>query len=429
METHVKHAATRVAGHGLASARNARQRARREPHGSRSGAAGVPAPASENLPRPLRVALVVEAAGGGVAVHIADLIEGLVARGVEVHLIVSTGNRFDADILNEEIVRRCASFVRVPMHRAISWRDALAFFHVFRELVRIAPDIVHSHSSKAGVLARACFGRWRQVYTPHAFYTLNPYLARGARRVYNAIEQLFGRLRTDRLIAVSNDEAAHARDELSLPARLTTVIPNGVPAFAILPRAAARRVLGLAVEGFTVGFVGRFSFQKGLDRLIAAARLLEIRFGSHIEIAVIGIGDIEAGSGVAACDLPGNVRLVGKVADARRYFAAFDLFALPSRYEGFPYVYLEAMSARLPIVTTRVAGSDELVAAEQIGVVVDNGDDAMPLAEAIGALFEDGAARERLSANCAGTIERFSAARMVQRTLDVYYEVVAGAQR
>jgi glycosyltransferase involved in cell wall biosynthesis len=178
-----------------------------------------------------------------------------------------------------------------------------------------------------------------------------------------------------------------------------------------------------------VGFVGRFSFQKGVDRLVAAAKLLEVRFGTRIEIALIGIGDIEAASGVAARDLPRNVRLVGKQPDARRYFAAFDLFVLPSRYEGFPYVYLEAMSARLPVVTTRVAGSDELVAAERIGVVVENADDALPLAEAISALFQDDALRGRLSENCSRAIRRFSAARMVQRTLDVYYDVVEGVTR
>ncbi|HEV3106193.1 MAG TPA: glycosyltransferase [Trinickia sp.] len=428
----MRHLANRVAEQDVAHTRNGDERAGHA-RGARSSAcakaAGISKLPSGAAPRPLRVALVVEAAGGGVAVHLADLIEGLATRDVEVHLIAPEGSRFDAEILTEDIVRRCASVARIPMLRAVSWRDALAFFHVFRELVRIDPDIVHSHSSKAGVLARACLGRWRQVYTPHAFYTLNPYLARGARRFYRTIEQWFGRLRTHRLIAVSNDEAAHARNELSLPDHLTTIVHNGVPAFPLLPRAHARQALGLAYEGFTVGFVGRFSFQKGVDRLVAAAKLLEVRFGTRIEIALIGIGDIEAASGVAARDLPRNVRLVGKQPDARRYFAAFDLFVLPSRYEGFPYVYLEAMSARLPVVTTRVAGSDELVAAERIGVVVENADDALPLAEAISALFQDDALRGRLSENCSRAIRRFSAARMVQRTLDVYYDVVEGVTR
>jgi glycosyltransferase involved in cell wall biosynthesis len=376
--------------------------------------------------RPLSVALVVEAAGGGVGVHVADLIDGLADAGVEIHLIAPAGNRFDAQILTPRTIGRCASFARVPMGRAVSWRDTRAFAHLFRHLACIAPDVVHSHSSKAGALARACRGSWRHVYTPHALYTLNPHLSRAQRFFYGAIERVLGKWLTDRLIAVSIDEAHHARHALKLPLGLTTVIHNGVPDFPRLPRAAAREALGLAPEGFTVGFVGRFSFQKGLDRLMVAADRLAARYGEALEIAVIGSGDLEAAAARPRGAYPPNLRPLGEIADARRYFNAFDLFVLPSRYEGFPYVYLEAMAARLPIVTTRVSGAEELVESERIGVVVANEETAEPLAAAIGALYDDRRALARLSANCDRAIERFSAAHMVRRTLNVYHETVFG---
>ena len=130
----------------------------------------------------LRVALVAEAAGGGVAVHLVDLVRELAARGVEVHLIVPAGDRIDERILTDAAIRCCASVTRVPMHRRVSWRDMLSFAGVFSALWKIQPHIVHAHSAKAGVLARLCFGRWKKVYTPHAVYTLNPWLAPGARR-------------------------------------------------------------------------------------------------------------------------------------------------------------------------------------------------------------------------------------------------------
>ncbi|RQQ47560.1 glycosyltransferase family 1 protein [Burkholderia stagnalis] len=376
--------------------------------------------------RPLRVALVVEAAGGGVGVHVADLIDGLAKVGVEIHLIVPASNRFDAQIVTQRTIDRCASFARVPMDRSVSLRDTCAFAHLFRHLTRISPDIVHSHSSKAGVLARACRGPWRHVYTPHALYTLNPHLTRVQRLFYGTIEHIFGKWLTDRLIAVSIDEARHARHVLKLPLGLTTVIHNGVPDFPRLPRAVARKELGLAPDGFTVGFVGRFTFQKGLDRLMAASDLLAQRYEDAIEIAVIGSGDLAEVAGRPRDAYPPNLRPLGEIVDARRYFNAFDLFALTSRYEGFPYVYLEAMAAGLPIVTTRVSGADELVAAERIGIVVANDDTAEAIADAIGALHEDHQALERLSANCGRAIEHFSAARMVRRTLNIYHETVFG---
>ncbi|WP_341317179.1 glycosyltransferase [Paraburkholderia sp. IMGN_8] len=373
--------------------------------------------------RALRVALVVEAAGGGVAVHVADLIQGLISRGVEVHLIAPLGERLDTSILTDRIVGQCASFACVPMQRDVSWRDAIAFFHVFRRLMAIQPDIVHSHSSKAGVLARACVGTWKQIYTPHAFYTLNPYLARGKKRFYGAMERLFGTLRTDRLIAVSTDEARHANDALGLPEQITTIIHNGASVFELLPREEARQALCLDPDAFTVGFVGRFEFQKGVDRLVGVAEVLQERFGDQIRIAVIGMGDVERAAGRSVDRLPSNMHLLGKVVNARRYFPAFDLFVMPSRYEGFPYVYLEAMVAHLPVVTTRVAGADELIAAQQIGLVVDNVDDPSHIADAVGRLFGDQALRTQMSANCGRVMAHFSAAEMVGRTLDVYHDV------
>ncbi|HEY4351818.1 MAG TPA: glycosyltransferase family 4 protein, partial [Paraburkholderia sp.] len=183
--------------------------------------AGSPGNADHNS---LRVALVVEAAGGGVAVHLVDLIDGLAANGVEVHLIAPRGPRFDATILNADVLARCASVTRVPMQRSVSWRDMVAFVHVFLALARIKPHIVHAHSSKAGVLARLCFGAWKQVYTPHAVYTLNPYLARNARRFYGAIESRLGRAFSDRIIAVSEDEASHLHNDLRIPVKRISTI-------------------------------------------------------------------------------------------------------------------------------------------------------------------------------------------------------------
>jgi glycosyltransferase involved in cell wall biosynthesis len=379
--------------------------------------------------RGLRVALVAESAGGGVGVHLVDLIRELAAHGVEVHLIAPRGNRFDAAMLNEDVTRLCASVVRVPMQRSVSWRDMSAFFHVFRALSKIRPDMVHAHSSKAGVLARLSFGPWRKVYTPHAVYTLNPYLERGARRFFGSIERVLGNLFTDRIIAVSEDEALHLQQALRIPARRITTIYNGVPTFSRVARHVAREALGLRADAFVVGLVGRLEFQKGVDRLITLARRIDRSHGEAVQFALIGPGDIEAATGVAVRDLPSNVRLIGPLVDARRFFSAFDVFALPSRYEGFPYVYLEAIAAGLPIVTTRVAGADALVSTSSVGVVVDNEDDMAQFEEAVVALHGNTALRGQMSMNCANAARRFTAEEMVARTLNVYTQVTKEIDR
>ncbi|AOK61020.1 glycosyl transferase family 1 [Burkholderia ubonensis] len=390
-------------------------------------AASAPAHPADTCaaPRRLRIALVVEAAGGGVAVHLASLIDGLSADGnVELHLIVPQGPRFDASILDAHVLARCKSVHAVPMRRAVGWRDALAVMHVYRLLLRIRPDIVHSHSSKAGAIARLCQGPWRHVYTPHAVYTLNPLLSRRQRRFYGAIEGLLGRACTSRIIAVSRDEAAHLHDALGIPAHRIDTIVNGVPPAAPLPRADARRALGLPGDAIVVGFVGRLDYQKGVDRLVRIARGVFRQCGDAVQFAVIGPGDFGAAAGPDADDVPRNLRVVGPLHDAARYFSAFDLFALPSRYEGFPYVCLEAMAAHVPMVASNVAGAAELIRATEIGLVVPNDDDTTDFRHAVVTLAGDAPLRRAMRANCAAAVERYSAAAMVRRTLMLYRSLV-----
>jgi glycosyltransferase involved in cell wall biosynthesis len=371
--------------------------------------------------RVIRVAIVVEAAGGGVAVHIADLIRGLRERGgIEVHLIVPAGPRFDALILTDDVLSFCDATYRIRMERSVGVADLFAFAQLFKCLNRINPDVVHSHSSKAGALARLCFGAWKQVYTPHAVYTLNPYLPEAQRRFYGLVERLLGRLRSDRIIAVSEDEANHLQRKLRIPAARVTTIFNGVSTSELMPAKEARVAIGASEDAIVIGFVGRFDFQKGVDRLVKIARTLQQRDLGDVVFVAIGPGDFAAAAGIEASSIPVNLRVAGRIADARRYFSAFDLFVLPSRYEGFPYVLLEAVAARVPIVATMVSGAVELVEAEQVGFVVPNEDDTTLFSEAVEAIVLDVAMRARMRGNCERAVERFSVRGMVDRTVKLY---------
>jgi glycosyltransferase involved in cell wall biosynthesis/polysaccharide pyruvyl transferase WcaK-like protein len=306
------------------------------------------------------------------------------------------------------------------MVRSVGVADMVAFASLLRCLNKIKPDIVHSHSSKAGALARLCIGPWKQVYTPHAVYTLNPYLPRAQRRFYGLIERLLGCVRSDRIIAVSVDEANHLHKVLRIPSDRIETIFNGVPASALLSSVEARRALGLPPDSVVVGFVGRLDFQKGVDRLVRVAQSLLDRGIENVVFAAIGPGDFVAASGLNERAIPRNLRVLGPIPNAHRYFSAFDIFALPSRYEGFPYVVLEAMAAHIPIVSARVSGAAELIDAEQIGFVVPNEDDIDSFATATAALAQDPDMRERMSSNCARAVKRFSTDTMIDRTADLY---------
>ncbi|WP_027782073.1 MULTISPECIES: glycosyltransferase [Burkholderia] len=372
---------------------------------------------------PLRIALVVEAAGGGVAVHLTDLIAGLRARSnVELHLIAPLGDRFD-DAMLSHAAAQCTSFHRLPLRRAVSPHDLRGVLALRALLRRLQPDIVHSHSSKAGALARLCRGPWKQVYTPHAVYTLNPTLPPMKRAFYGGIERLLGNLCSDAVIAVSRDEADHLHT-LGISQRRIRLVENGVTPPALLPRPAARAALGLAKDTFVVGFVGRFDHQKGVDRLVRIARLLERRYDTRLQVVAIGSGDFDRAAGAETHDLPMNLHVAGRIDDARRYFSAFDLLALPSRYEGFPYVCLEAVAAHVPMVATRVAGAAELIGEYHVGMAVPNDDDPAEFAAMVARLVDHPTARATMRTQCAQAYRYFSADAMVDRTFAVYLDLL-----
>ncbi|MBM2777342.1 glycosyltransferase family 4 protein [Burkholderia territorii] len=373
--------------------------------------------------RPMRVALVVEAAGGGVAVHLTDLIAGLRARSdAEIHLIAPLGERFDEAMLHDAAVR-CDSFHRLPLRRAVGLHDLRGVLALRRLLRRLRPDVVHSHSSKAGALARLCRGPWKQAYTPHAVYTLNPTLSPAKRAFYGGIERVLGNSCSDAVIAVSQDEADHLHG-LGIARRRIRVVENGVSPPRLLERHAARAALGLPDDAFVVGFVGRFDHQKGVDRLVRIARLLERRHEQRLRVVAIGSGDFDRAAGDEARGLPANLHVVGRVDDARRYFSAFDLLALPSRYEGFPYVCLEAVAAHVPMVATQVAGAAELIAIHHVGLTVPNDDDPAAFAAAVCRLADHPAVFQLMRDRCARAYPHFSADAMVDRTLAVYRDLL-----
>ena len=128
-------------------------------------------------------------------------------------------------------------------------------------------------------------------------------------------------------------------------------------------------------------------------------------------------------------DVEGNVRMLGHRSDARMLLDAADVFVLPSRHEGMPLVLLEAMDAGLPVVATRVIGSEEVVVDGETGFLVPS-QDAGALAVAIGRLLEDAGLRRRFGAAGRRRFESFfTNERMTAATAAVYDELLDGVRR
>ena len=376
-------------------------------------------------PKSPKVVLAAEATGGGVGRHVLDLAEGLPARGFDVLLVHA--RRRTGEGFGERIARHAHFGYRVAtfdVDRAPGARDLPATVELRRAIRAFGnADVLHGHSSKAGALTR--IGRWgrarRVVYTPNAWYTQNPELGRLTRGAVGLVEYGLSAL-TDQIIAVSRDEVEHAVG-LGIARDKLTLIENGIEPWTAeeleRTRAQTRVRLGLTQQDVVVGFLGRLAAQKAPDvALRAFARLSDAR----PDLRLVMVGDGPDADSVRALlrtlALNDAVRWI-PTALGREMIPAFDVFMLTSRYEGFPYVLLEALNGGCAIVSTRVGGAADCVEDGRNGFLVD-AVDAEAIAERVLAVT---ATPERLQAMRGRSRERaalFSLDRMIDRTADLY---------
>ncbi|KYF65791.1 glycosyltransferase family 4 protein [Sorangium cellulosum] len=233
---------------------------------------------------------------------------------------------------------------------------------------------------------------------------------------------------TDRVVAVSDDARAVALEvERVDPAKVVTIL-NGVDTEVFRPgdAGAARARLGVPAAGYHVGCVARLSPEKDHATLLAAfARLREVRTDAHLTL--IGDGPVRPAleQQAARLGLAGAVTFTGTRGDVAELLAAFDVFALASLTEGISLTLIEAASAGLPIVATRVGGNPEIVQEGETGLLVSPG-----APETLAAALEAVAVREDRAAmgmrGRARMIERFGMDRMIRAYEALYAEVLGG---
>jgi glycosyltransferase involved in cell wall biosynthesis len=360
---------------------------------------------------------VTKPTAAGVRRHVIDLVTGLHALGVRQGLVYSPEG---ADAAFWEGLERLqgmgvASFA-VPMKREVDPRgDARAGRELARLVRRLRPRVLHLHSSKAGGIGRLAalaFPRVRVVYSPHAS-------AANLAPVYGRIERFLGHVRTDRLVAVSASE----RDEIAalryVPDRRLVRVDAGIDAADVEAGAAGPPPVPLP-EGRLLVAAGRMNEQKNPELLVEASRELLARFA---DLHVVWIGDGENREGVERMLDEAGIRrrwtITGWVANPFPVIGRAAVFALPSRYESFGYVTLEAMVLGKPVVSTAVAGSRDLVAAGETGYLVPPGE-PHAFAEAVARVLRDPAHAEALGRAAAERARHFSRERMAAEVLEVY---------
>ena len=311
-------------------------------------------------------------------------------------------------------------------------KDLLALFRLTRFIRRGRYTIVHTHSSKAGIL-----GRWAAFLagTPVIVHTVHGWGHHDrqyplVRRSYILLERVTQRI-TDKLIVVSprNIEKGLA-DGIGTPEKYIT-IRSGIELDRFRrpsrSREDVRAELGIPVDSAVVGTVTRLSPQKApLDFLDAAAHVAAQQ--PNVHFVIVGDGPLRADveAQVVTLKLTERIHLTGLRRDVPDLLHSFDIFALSSLWEGLPRVLPQAMAAGLPIVATAVDGNAEAVTDGINGLLTPPGD-PQAMAAALLRLLNDPFLRRKMGEAGRTRAEEFSARKMVG-DIEVLYEALLDAR-
>ena len=167
---------------------------------------------------------------------------------------------------------------------------------------------------------------------------------------------------TDAMVAVSTDVRDHVARAVGVDSSRITVVPNGLTAnkVRVVDQTSARLALGLGPQDLAIGLIGRVCAQKGHEDLVAAALMLRDRLPQAVFLMIGAIEDRDLHqrlvAQIAAAGAQQHIRFCGHMPDIAPAYAALDILAAPSRWEGFGLMLVEAMAAGVPIVAT-VAGA------------------------------------------------------------------------
>ena len=312
---------------------------------------------------------------GGPAVHAVLLTEGLNNQKLRSTLVTGTVGKSEGDMLYFAHQHGVQPVIVPELGREISWRDDLvAFWKLYRIFRKECPDIVHTHTAKAGTLGRiaAVFARVPiRIHTFHG-HIFHHYFGPLRTRLFILIERLLA-LFTMKIIAISNAQLT----DLSVRYRIAAqdkfrVIPIGLDLSPLLQSRGRDRSRGPTPDDreTVIGFIGRLVPVKNPQM---ALRVFErvVRHGAmgRIRLVVAGDGELrlKLQAEVTRAGLDGRVLFTGWRQDLSKLYSDLDLVIVTSLNEGTPVVLIEAMASGLPFVATRVGGiMDLMLGPEQV---------------------------------------------------------------
>ena len=308
-------------------------------------------------------------------------------------------------------------------------RDLKALVQLIRLYRDLEVDIVHTHTSKAGILGRLA-GRLAKVpvviHTVHGFAFTAP-LPKWQRQLYIALEKMAGRW-CDALIFISKPLMAEAGKLGIGDPKTYAYIPSGIDTKAFQNgnnngnRELKRRMLGLTDHVPIIGTVSRLVKDKGLELILEAAAQLKSK-GLKFHMVWVGDGPMrdELERLAQKLGVADRLSITGMCTDVPAWLSCFDIFVLPTMWEGMGRVFLEAQAAGIPVIGTKVGGVPDVVRDGETGILIQP-NDAKTLAETIELLITNAELRRQMGIAAAqfASNEQFQVEFMVRKIEEVY---------
>ena len=372
----------------------------------------------------IKVAYVVTRMNtGGVAVLISELVVGMNSEEFEVTLITGSCSEGEEDYLKARGLD--LNQITIPsMQRSLNpINDLKSFIGIARALRNLRPDVVHTHTSKAGLLGRVAakiiVPKATVIHTFHG-HLLHGYFSKSATLLIKLSERMLARI-TDVLISMGNEVKNNLQEASIGRARQYQVAFPGVHESEPNPNnAKVREFAEQHKQNLIFTFVGRLSPIKRCDRIVQVARELHNEF-PQLHFLIIGDGELRRTLEVAARGLP--ITFLGWESHTQDWLAISDCAILLSDNEAVPLAMIEAGLAGLPVIATNVGSMSDVVVDGLNGYLVE------PLIEEIKtgviALVESAELRESFGKKGRELArERFSVDAMIQRHREIYSQAI-----
>lgn len=270
------------------------------------------------------------------------------------------------------------------MSRELSVKDVISLIKIFRLILREKPDIIHTHTAKAGTLGRsaaflykwltpaAIIGKPRKVSLVHTFHghVFHSYYGKLKTSVFVAIEKLLARLATDKIVVISEKQFDEIHGRYGVGKREQfKIIPLGIDlepfGAAASRRAEIRQEFAVEKSTLVVGFVGRLTEIKNIPLYLKVAEACEPTDDPafpDLRFIVVGDGHLRPALEAEVAERHINkLVFLGNRRDVEAVYAGLDIVALTSLNEGTPLSLIEAMASRKPVISTMVGGVIDLL--------------------------------------------------------------------